>query len=238
MPGRSSTVAACTQAESGQEIDVDGMIDDDLAALAPAPWSSSIAPCACRAEPGRPCGSARRPRGLRARRAPGRPRCSAVMMGARPGSSEKCGLPEGCTSPPDRSTRVVGTSSTSTPRETSIRPRPPRMMLGLLAPSMATSAHASRSRPFSITASARRSLSIMLGFTSASWKFCVPRVRLSTSTRSPPTASASDLRSGMVATTRSLDAPGAGGTSTPPRRSALLTRTPRPFTMLFLIALL
>ncbi len=36
----------------------------------------------------------------------------------------------------------------------------------------------------------------MLGRTSASWKFCVPRVRLSTSTRSPPTASSEGLEIG------------------------------------------
>src|SRR5438105_746575 len=129
-----------------------------------------------------------------------------VLVGASPGSREKCGLPRGWTSPIERSTRVVGTSSTSTPREISMRPGPPRMMFWLFEPSIATSAQASRSSPFSITASARRSLSIMLGLTSASWKFCVPRVRLSTSTRSPPTASASDLRSGIVVTTRSLRA--------------------------------
>jgi hypothetical protein len=56
----------------------------------------------------------------------------------------------------------------------------------------------------------------MLGRTSASWKFCVPRVRLSTSTRSPPTASVSDLRSGIVATTFSLRAATAAGASTLP----------------------
>src|SRR5919108_1464966 len=129
-----------------------------------------------------------------------------VITGASPGSREKCGLPCGWTSPIERSTRVVGTSSTSTLREMSTRPRPPRMMVALLEASMATSAQVSRPRPFSTTASARRSLSIMLGRTSASWKFCVPRVRLSTSTRSPPTASVSDFRSGMVATTFSLRA--------------------------------
>ena len=53
----------------------------------------------------------------------------------------------------------------------------------------------------------------MLGRTSASWKFCVPRVRESTSTRSPPTASTSDFRSGMVATTRSFRAAWALGMS-------------------------
>ncbi len=46
----------------------------------------------------------------------------------------------------------------------------------------------------------------MLGRTSASWKFWVPRVSDSTSTRSPPTASVSDLRSGIVVTTRTLSA--------------------------------
>src|SRR5262249_13628967 len=100
-----------------------------------------------------------------------------------------------------------------TPREMSTRPAAPRTMFGLLAPFTATSAQASRSRPFSIRTSARRSFSIMLGRTSASWKFCVPRVRESTSTRSPPTASVSDLRSGMVVTTRSLRAPWAPETS-------------------------
>src|SRR5262249_12876603 len=59
----------------------------------------------------------------------------------------------------------------------------------------------------SMSTSARRSFSIMLGRTSASWKFWVPRVSESTSIRSPPTASASDLRSGIVVTTRSLRAP-------------------------------
>src|SRR5882672_2388147 len=99
------------------------------------------------------------------------------------------------------------------PREISMRPGAPRMMLGLFAPVTATSAHASSSTPFSMSASARRSLSIMLGRTSASWKFWVPRVSESTSTRSPPTASASDLRSGMVVTTRSLRAPWASDVS-------------------------
>src|SRR5438477_1004936 len=159
-----------------------------------------------------------------------------VMTGARPGSSEKCGLPRGWTSPIERSTRVVGTSSTSTPREISMRPRPPRMMFWLFEPSMATSAHASRSRPFSTTASARRSLSIMLGRTSASWKFCVPRVRLSTSTRSPPTASVSDLRSGIVATTRSLRAAWTGGGDT--AASTIRRRTMSALIRLVTMALL
>src|ERR1051326_7207204 len=46
----------------------------------------------------------------------------------------------------------------------------------------------------------------MLGRTSASCKFCVPRVSDSTSTRSPPTASVSDFKSGIVVTTRTLSA--------------------------------
>src|SRR5437016_3367452 len=57
-----------------------------------------------------------------------------VMMGARPGSSEKWGLPSGCTSPIERSTRVEGTSSRGMPREISIRPAAPRTMFGLFAP--------------------------------------------------------------------------------------------------------
>src|SRR3989441_3783968 len=136
-----------------------------------------------------------------------------VMMGASPGSSEKWGLPSGCTSPIERSTRVEGTSSRGMPREISIRPAAPRTMFGLFAPRTATSAHISSSAPFSISASARLSFSIMLGRTSASWKFCVPRVSTSTPTGSPPTASTSDLRSGMVATTRNFFAAWTPGAS-------------------------
>ena len=83
----------------------------------------------------------------------------------------------------------------------------------LLAPCTATSTQSSSSSPFSMSRSARRSFSIMLGRTSASWRFWVPRVSDSTSTRSPPTASVSDLRSGIVVTTRTLSAPSAGGDS-------------------------
>src|SRR5437762_3288061 len=145
-----------------------------------------------------------------------------VMMGARPGSSEKWGLPSGCTSPIERWTRVEGTSSRGMPREISIRPAAPRTMFGLFAPRTATSAHISSSAPFSISASARLSFSIMLGRTSASWKFCVPRVSASTSTRSPPTASVSDLRSGVVATTRSFFAACTPGAS----RASVITIAP------------
>src|SRR6266542_269844 len=111
------------------------------------------------------------------------------------------------------------------PRETSMSPGAPRMILGLLAPRMATSTQESRSRPFWMRTSARRSLSIMLGRTSASWKFWVPRVSESTSTRSPPTASASDLRSGIVVTTRSFSAAGTSvANSATPARSAIDNR--------------
>src|SRR5712692_8341824 len=143
------------------------------------------------------------------------------MIGARPGSREKCGLPSGCTSPIERSTRVEGTSRSAMPREISIRPGAPRTIFGWFAPRTATSAHASSSTPFSTSASALRSFSIMLGRTSASWKFWVPRVRASTSTRSPPTASTSDFRSGMVATTRSFRAAWALGTSRVSARSSV-----------------
>src|SRR5438876_217670 len=71
----------------------------------------------------------------------------------------------------------------------------------------------------------RRSLSIMLGRTSASWKFWVPRVSESTSTRSPPPASASDLRSGIVVTTRSFSAAVTSvANSATPARSAINNR--------------
>src|SRR6266542_1032383 len=81
------------------------------------------------------------------------------------------------------------------------------------------------SRETSMSTSARRSLSIMLGRTSASWKFWVPRVSESTSTRSPPTASASDLRSGIVVTTRSFSAAGTSvANRATPARSAINNR--------------
>src|SRR5688572_13510396 len=85
-------------------------------------------------------------------------------------------------------------------------PGAPRTTLGLLAPCTTRSAHVSSSSPLRISTSARRSLSMRLGRISTSWTFCVPRASESTSTRSPPTSSASDFRSGMVATTRSLAA--------------------------------
>src|SRR2546430_44092 len=56
-----------------------------------------------------------------------------VMMGARPGSSEKGGLPSGCTSPIERSTRGEGTSSRGMPREISIRPPAPRTLVRVVA---------------------------------------------------------------------------------------------------------
>src|SRR5260370_7308089 len=58
--------------------------------------------------------------------------------------------------------------------------------------------------------SARRTLTMRLGRTSRSCGFWVPRASASTSTRSPPTASTSALRSVVVVTTGILDAASAG----------------------------
>src|SRR6266508_14645 len=104
----------------------------------------------------------------------------------------------------DRSTRVVGTSRSRIPWEASTRPGAPGITLGLLAPWTTSSAHWSSSRPFITRRSARRTLTIRLGRTSRSWAFWLPRARASTSTRSPPTASVSALRSVVVATKRPL----------------------------------
>ena len=73
-----------------------------------------------------------------------------------------------------------------------------------LAPRPTTSAQGSPSRPLITSMLARRSLTIRLGRTSRSCGFCVPRASESTSTRSPPTASVSALRSGRDATTLTL----------------------------------
>src|SRR5215467_14516969 len=67
--------------------------------------------------------------------------------------------------------------------------------------------------------SARRTLTMRLGRTSRSCGFWLPRASASTSTRSPPTASVSALRSVVVATTRTLSA-----------AAAVLAAAPRPAT--------
>src|SRR5262245_20567957 len=115
----------------------------------------------------------------------------------------------------ERSTRVVGTSSTPTPCDASTRPGAPGITLGLLAPCTTTSAHWSSSRPFITSTSARRTLTIRLGRTSRSWAFWLPRASASTSTRLPPTTSVSAFKSVVVATTRSLSAARASVVSRP-----------------------
>src|SRR2546426_3364207 len=80
--------------------------------------------------------------------------------------------------------------------------------------------------------SARRSFSIMLGRISISCALTVPRDRESTSTRSPPTASVSAFRSGIVAMTRNLRAPSAPETI----RTAATIRRTRAQSRLLMIA--
>src|SRR5499425_2883044 len=89
----------------------------------------------------------------------------------------------------ERSTRVVGTSSTRMPCDASMRPVAPGTTLALLT-----------------RRSARRTLTMRLGRTSRSWGFWLPRASASTSTRSPPTASVSAFKSVVVVTTRILSA--------------------------------
>ena len=114
------------------------------------------------------------------------------------------------------------------PMDASTRPDAPGMSRGLFAPWMATSAHPSSSRPFSTTRSARRSFTIWEGRISRSCGFWLPRASESTSTRSPPTASVSALRSVVEVTTRIRAAPGAGRAAGPvveARASPTQTRT-------------
>src|SRR6266851_5415214 len=106
----------------------------------------------------------------------------------------------------ERSTRVLGTSRTGMPREASMRPGAPGITFGLFAPWATTSAQSSSSRPLTIMASARRTLTMRLGRTSRSWGFWLGRAMASTSARSPVTASVSDFRSVVVVTMRSLSA--------------------------------
>ena len=95
--------------------------------------------------------------------------------------------------------------------DASTRPDAPGMSRALWAPWIDTSAQPSSSSPFRITRSARRSLTICDGRISRSCGFWLPRASESTSTRSPPTASVSALRSVVEVTTRILAAaPGAG----------------------------
>src|SRR5215467_12797230 len=116
-------------------------------------------------------------------------------------------------SPMERTTRVLGTSRTLSPREASMRPGAPGMTLALFAPWATTYAQSSSSRPLTIMASARRTLTMRLGRTSRSCGFWFALAMASTSARSPVTASVSDLRSVVVVTTRSFWASAVEGPS-------------------------
>src|SRR5262245_815041 len=91
-----------------------------------------------------------------------------------------------------------------TPTEASTYPGDPGKIWEFCEPTRRGSTQGSPPTPLRTSNSARRSLTIRLGRTSMSCGFCVPRARLSTSTRSPPTASVRTLRSGVEATTRTL----------------------------------
>src|SRR6185503_4190667 len=125
----------------------------------------------------------------------------------------------------ERSTLVVGTSSTGMPRETSTRLGAPGMTFGLLAPTTTASTQLSTSSPLITSRSARRTLAMWLGRTSRSSGFWAGRARTSTSTRSPPTASTSSRWSLMVATTRIRSEAAAGSASTPSVSATRRART-------------
>src|SRR5712692_5777485 len=85
----------------------------------------------------------------------------AVTTGMLPGSSVKCGLPSGWTSPSERSTRPLGTFRTGIPVDASMTVGVPRTIFGLLLPRAITSIQASSSSPLRTRTSARRIVSIL-----------------------------------------------------------------------------
>ena len=135
----------------------------------------------------------------------------AVTTGAVPGSSVKCGLPAGWTSPSERSTCPVRTFEDRKPRTASTTLGEPRSRRGLPLLSMTGSIHASSSSPLRTRISARLTRSIWLGRISRSCGFWPGRVATWTSPRSPTSARVIDQRSGSVASTRSRSCAGGGG---------------------------
>src|ERR1700730_17933256 len=105
-------------------------------------------------------------------------------------------------SPMDRSSLVVGTSSTGMDREQSRLPSSPGWIFGLREPSTRGGSHPiSSSSPTCNKRSARLSTSIRLGFASTKCGSWYPLASDSTSMRAPPTSFASEPRVGMEETT-------------------------------------
>jgi hypothetical protein len=109
------------------------------------------------------------------------------------------------------------------PRETSRSAAPPGAKRGSFTVARTRASHGSWSRPTRTSSAADRSRASCPGLTSTAWGSWSAGARLSTRTRSPPTASTSALRSVEVATTSSAPPPHAGAAASRTRASARST---------------